>query len=57
MKNRVHVDLATTDDLDPEIERVVGLGATRVADQEDGDARWTALTDPEGNELDLAASS
>lgn len=54
-KNRVHVDLVTTDDLDAEIERVVGLSATQVADQQDGEARWTTLSDPEGNELDLAA--
>ena len=52
VKNRVHVDLAT-EDLDAELERVVGLGATRVADYDESGTRWTTLSDPEGNEFDL----
>ena len=52
MKNRVHVDLAT-EDLEAELERVVGLGATRVADYDESGTRWTTLSDPAGNEFDV----
>jgi predicted enzyme related to lactoylglutathione lyase len=52
VKNRVHVDLAT-EDFEAELERVTGLGATRVADHEEGGTRWTTLSDPEGNEFDI----
>ena len=52
VKNRVHVDLGA-DNREAEIERLIGLGATR------GDTHkmaefgitWTVLQDPEGNEL------
>lgn len=52
VKNRVHVDLATTSaahqsDL---IARLKGLGATP-ADVGQGDVPWTVLQDPEGNEF------
>jgi predicted enzyme related to lactoylglutathione lyase len=52
VKNRVHVDLATTSaahqaDL---VARLEGLGATR-ADVGQGDVPWTVLADPEGNEF------
>jgi Glyoxalase-like domain len=52
-KNRIHLDLA---DPDPEAEvaRLVGLGATRVADTEEYGYRWTVMTDPEGNEFCIA---
>jgi predicted enzyme related to lactoylglutathione lyase len=56
VKNRVHVDLAT-EDLDAELERVVGLGATRVADYDESGTRWTTLSDLEGNEFDVVQSS
>ena len=49
-KNRVHLDLGTAD-LDEEVARVVGLGATLVARREEWGATWATLTDPEGNEL------
>jgi predicted enzyme related to lactoylglutathione lyase len=52
VKNRVHVDLATAD-LDAELERLAGLGATRIADLDEGGTRWTTLADPEGNEFDV----
>ena len=52
VKNRVHVDLATVD-LEAELERVVGLGAARVADHDESGTRWTTLSDPEGNEFDV----
>lgn len=52
VKNRVHVDLAAAD-LEAEVQRLVGLGAKRVADLEEAGTRWTTLTDPEGNEFDV----
>jgi hypothetical protein len=52
VKNRVHIDLATTSaahqaDL---VARLRGLGATP-ADVGQGDVPWTVLADPEGNEF------
>jgi predicted enzyme related to lactoylglutathione lyase len=52
VKNRVHVDLATTSaahqaDL---VARLLGLGAT-LADVGQGNVPWTVLADPEGNEF------
>ncbi len=53
-KNRMHVDLI---DPDPRaVDRLVGLGATVVADHQIGQGghRWTVLRDPEGNEFCVA---
>jgi predicted enzyme related to lactoylglutathione lyase len=50
VKNRAHLDL-TADDLEAEVERLVGLGATVVHEKEEWGARWFTLTDPEGNEF------
>ena len=52
-KNRMHVDLAAADHED-EVERLVELGATRVADMDEWGYRWTVLRDPEGNEFCVA---
>jgi predicted enzyme related to lactoylglutathione lyase len=49
-KNRMHVDLAT-DDRDKEVQRLVTLGATRLADKHEFGLRWTVMADPEGNEF------
>ena len=54
VKNRVHLDLATTSaahqaDL---VARLQDLGATP-ADVGQGDVPWTVLADPEGNEFDV----
>ncbi|MEJ7633518.1 VOC family protein [Aeromicrobium sp.] len=52
VKNRVHLDLTTTDgDRDPEIERLIGLGARRVDVGQGDDVSWDVLADPEGNEF------
>lgn len=53
VKNRMHPCLRPTDrDRDAEIERVLSLGATMVADLRDGpDRGWAVLADPEGNEF------
>lgn len=49
-KNRMHVDFEA-DDRDAEVERLLALGATRVADHDEWDTLWTVLHDPEGNEF------
>ena len=52
VKNRVHVDLTTSAaDRDQEIERLLALGASRVAIGQTGEESWTVLADPEGNEF------
>lgn len=58
VKNRVHLDLAPTDRRrDEEIERVLGLGATQVADRRHADGTgWMVLADPEGNEFCVVRS-
>lgn len=50
-KNRMHLDLHT-DDLDGEVDRLVGLGARRLAEpQEDRGWCWVVMADPEDNEF------
>ena len=56
VKNRVHIDLATAD-LAVELERLAGLGATHIADLDEGGTRWTTLADPEGNEFDVVQTT
>ncbi len=48
-KSRCHPDLHT-DDLDGEVARLVGLGATLVARHQET-SEWVVLRDPEGNEF------
>ncbi|MFB6500932.1 MULTISPECIES: VOC family protein [unclassified Streptomyces] len=52
VKNRVHLDLATTSTAHQAelITRLKGLGAT-LADVGQGDVPWTVMADPEGNEF------
>jgi predicted enzyme related to lactoylglutathione lyase len=52
-KNRMHVDLVA-EDRRAEIDRLVALGASRVADKDEWGMQWTVLTDPEGNEFCVA---
>jgi hypothetical protein len=54
-KNRVHLDMHA-EDREAEVARLVGLGATRVADHDEHGTRWTVLTDVEGNEFCVAAA-
>jgi predicted enzyme related to lactoylglutathione lyase len=49
-QNRLHIDLAP-DDRDAEVERIIGLGATRVDVGQGPDVTWVVLADPEGNEF------
>jgi predicted enzyme related to lactoylglutathione lyase len=53
VKNRLHIDL-NPDDQQAEVERLVGLGASKVeVGQSDADepVKWVVLADPEGNEF------
>jgi predicted enzyme related to lactoylglutathione lyase len=55
-KNRMHTDLIIdVADLAAETERLLGLGAVKLAEHEDGGTRWVTLADPEGNEFDVMA--
>lgn len=50
-KNRMHLDIHAAD-LDGEVERLEGLGASRIAEpQEDRGWCWVVMSDPEGNEF------
>ena len=54
-KNRVHLDL-TASDLDAEVHRLVGLGATETARHDlGGGFRWVVMADPDGNAFCVAA--
>jgi catechol 2,3-dioxygenase-like lactoylglutathione lyase family enzyme len=56
-KNRLHLDLNATDrDQDAELERLLGLGATRADVGQTGEETWHVLADPEGNEFCLLQS-
>jgi len=51
VKNRLHVDLQAEDDLESEVERLEGLGASvRNWSEEDGGV-WCVMLDPAGNEF------
>jgi predicted enzyme related to lactoylglutathione lyase len=53
-KNRLHLDFRP-DDHDAEVQRLLGLGASRV-DIGQGEQPWTVLVDPEGNEFCVLSS-
>lgn len=51
-KSRIHLDLRPTDRTrDEEVERLVAIGATQLADRRTAAGGWVTLADPEGNEL------
>ncbi|MGA9774690.1 MAG: VOC family protein [Candidatus Dormiibacterota bacterium] len=50
VKNRLHLDL-NPDDRDAEVERLIGLGATRADVGQGPEVTWVVLHDPEGNEF------
>jgi catechol 2,3-dioxygenase-like lactoylglutathione lyase family enzyme len=54
VKNRLHLDIITSE-FEVEAERLIGLGAHKVRDIEQGGKRWTTFGDVEGNEFDLIA--
>ena len=47
-KNRVHLDVNAGLDA---VDRLVGLGATKVREFDDGKGHWVTMLDPEGNEF------
>lgn len=51
-KNRMHLDVHTSDVV-AEVERLVGLGASRLDEEPQSEfgTRWIRMTDPEGNEF------
>jgi hypothetical protein len=51
LKNRLHIDLRPDADQAGEVERLIGLGATRADVGQGADVSWTVLADPEGNEF------
>lgn len=57
-KNRLHLDLVVDAGVprEGEVARLVGLGATHVADKDEWGHSWAVLNDPEGNEFCLASS-
>ncbi|MFC0004019.1 VOC family protein [Micromonospora siamensis] len=59
VKNRLHFDLKPTDrSRAAEVERLLGLGATLVADHSRPDGGgWVVLADPEGNEFCVLRSA
>ncbi|WP_017572284.1 VOC family protein [Nocardiopsis halotolerans] len=51
-KNRIHLCLRPETSRDQEVERLLGIGATFVADHRNPDGSgWAVLADPEGNEF------
>jgi predicted enzyme related to lactoylglutathione lyase len=58
VKNRVHVCLRPDVARDVEVERILGLGASILADHRNPDGTgWAVLADPEGNEFCVLRSS
>ncbi len=53
-KNRLHLDLESSD-LAADLERLVGLGATHVADKAEFGHTWSVMNDVEGNEFCISA--
>lgn len=54
-KNRLHLDLSAAD-VDAEVDRLVAAGATLVQRRGQQDFHWVTLSDPDGNQFDVAAS-
>ncbi|MEU9572429.1 VOC family protein [Streptomyces massasporeus] len=51
-KNRIHLCLRPETSREEEVERLLSIGATLVADRREPDgAGWAVLADPEGNEF------
>ncbi|MDR3083178.1 MAG: VOC family protein [Streptomyces sp.] len=58
VKNRVHLCLRPETARDPEIDRLLALGAVLVADRRNADGTgWAVLADPEGNEFCVLRSA
>ncbi|SEO49625.1 VOC family protein [Actinacidiphila rubida] len=58
VKNRVHLCLRPETSRDEEVDRLLALGATLVADRRAPDGTgWAVLADPEGNEFCVLRSA
>ncbi|MGW4456421.1 VOC family protein [Streptomyces albidoflavus] len=58
VKNRLHLCLRPETTREQEVERLLGLGATLVADRREADGTgWAVLADPEGNEFCVLRSA
>ena len=59
VKNRMHLDLGPTDQTrDEEVERLVSLGASVVADHRTAEGLgWVVMGDPEDNEFCIERSN
>jgi Glyoxalase-like domain len=54
VKDRIHLDLQRRlepDAREAEVDRLIGLGAKRLWDGEQGPHQWVTMADPEGNEF------
>ncbi len=49
-KNRMHLDYEAAE-APAEVERLVALGATKIADKDEWGHQWTVMNDIEGNEF------
>jgi len=55
VKDRIHLDLHIGEEQrETEVERILGLGATKLWDGQQGPQAWVTLADPEGNEFCVA---
>ena len=54
-KNRLHVDFVAPH-LAEEVDRVVSLGATKLAEVAEDGYQWVTVADIEGNEFDIIAA-
>jgi len=50
VKNRLHLDLRP-EDQSAEVERLIGLGASRISVGQGPEATWVVMADPEENEF------
>jgi predicted enzyme related to lactoylglutathione lyase len=58
IKNRIHLCLRPETTREEEVQRLLSLGATLVADRREPDgAGWAVLADPEGNEFCVLRSA
>jgi predicted enzyme related to lactoylglutathione lyase len=55
-KNRAHIDLDVKD-LEPAVQRVVGLGGTKLDEISEYGITWAVMADPDGNEFCLVKHS
>ncbi len=55
-KNRAHIDLDVKD-LEPAVQRVVGLGGIKLDEISEYGITWAVMADPDGNEFCLVQHS